>query len=221
MSRRFSNLQYISIGILFGTCVFLWTRKLNLTKQFQSNETVNLRQVSYYRFLLIDGIILSFLKLRVSFLFFKHYQLFNQIARNENEQRLIDSWANRIDEELSTNSEDGEAIANEREESSNDQIGFRPKEEAVLDNSSETFSINTPNMLQEAEEVVDMGSISSITKTVETLKKTQSSEPVESVSDAIDMQTENTLYSEDDALVSSVTSNDLSSSISTTTNAVV
>ena len=63
MSRRFSNLQYISIGILFGTCVFLWTRKLNLTKQFQSNETVNLRQVSYYRFLLIDGIILSFLKL--------------------------------------------------------------------------------------------------------------------------------------------------------------
>jgi hypothetical protein len=74
-------------------------------------------------------------------------------------------------------------------------------------------------MLQEAEEVVDMGS--SITKTVETLKKTQSSEPVESVSDAIDMQTENTLYSEDDALVSSVTSNDLSSSISTTTNAVV
>jgi hypothetical protein len=76
-------------------------------------------------------------------------------------------------------------------------------------------------MLQEAEEVVDMGSISSITKTVETLKKTQSSEPVESVSDAIDMQTENTLYSEDDALVSSVTSNDLSSSISTTTNAVV
>lgn len=74
-------------------------------------------------------------------------------------------------------------------------------------------------MLQEAEEVVDMGS--SITKTVETLKKTQSSEPVESVSDAIDTQTENTVYSEDDALVSSVTSNDLSSSISTTTNAVV
>lgn len=74
-------------------------------------------------------------------------------------------------------------------------------------------------MLQEAEEVVDMDS--SKTKTVETLKKTQSSEPVESVSDAIDTQTENTVYSEDDALVSSVTSNDLSSSISTTTNAVV
>ena len=74
-------------------------------------------------------------------------------------------------------------------------------------------------MLQEAEEVVDMGS--SITKTVETLNKNQSSEPVESVSDAIDTQTENTVYSEDDALVSSVTSNDLSSSISTTTNAVV
>ena len=31
MSRRFSNLQYVSIGILFGTCVFLWARKLNLT----------------------------------------------------------------------------------------------------------------------------------------------------------------------------------------------
>ena len=74
-------------------------------------------------------------------------------------------------------------------------------------------------MLQEAEEVVDMGS--SITKTVETLNKNQSSEPVESVSDAIDTQTENTVYSEDDALLSSVTSNDLSSSISTTTNAVV
>ena len=78
MSRRFSNLQYISIGILFGTCVFLWTRKLNLTKQFQSNETVNLRQVSYYRFLLIDGrnnIIIS--KIISKFFIFKLYQLFN------------------------------------------------------------------------------------------------------------------------------------------------
>lgn len=80
--------------------------------------------------------------------------------------------------------------------------------------------MNSPNTSQEVvEEVVNMGS--SKTNSDETFDKTQSPEPVESVSETVDTQTENTVYSEDNSSVSSATSDEMSSSISTTTNSVI
>ncbi|XP_057367066.1 uncharacterized protein LOC130688090 [Daphnia carinata] len=140
MSRRFSNLQYVSIGILFGTCVFLWTRKLNLTKTFDGGfATSNLRQT----------------------------------ARSENEERLINSWANKIElEDSPSNFEEGEEIINGQEDDANNNV--RSKEADVYD--KEAFSMNSRKASEEVEQVADINS-SNATPDDSAVKPTTSSEP--------------------------------------------
>ncbi|KZS13313.1 uncharacterized protein LOC116932768 [Daphnia magna] len=177
MSRRFSNLQYVSIGILFGTCVFLWTRKLNLTKTFDGGyATSNLRQT----------------------------------ARSENEERLINSWANKIEfEESPSNFEDSEEIINGQEDNANDHV--RSKEVAV--SVKEAFSVNSPKASEEEEQVVDIDS-SNATPDEPTVKQSTSPEPVDTASDAPTPTIEN---SEESSSISVGTSEALSLPVSTTT----
>ncbi|KAI9553683.1 hypothetical protein GHT06_021611 [Daphnia sinensis] len=182
MSRRFSNLQYVSIGILFGTCVFLWTRKLNLVNKFDGGYTTsNLRQT----------------------------------ARSENEERLINSWANKIEfEDSPSNFEDGEEIINAQEDNANNNE--RSKEVDVYD--KEAFSVNSPKASEEVEQVVDIDS-SNVTPDNPAVKPTMSPEPsVDIVSDApITPAIENSEESSESSSIAAGTSEALSLPVSTTT----